>query len=135
MEKVVLTGYLGNNAEVVRINNEERFISASVAPIRIKDRDSDSKYLRWYQLNCALGLKALLPSLVKGTLVAVTGELRIGAYEKEGKAFPTATVYVNTIEILSKKGEDGGSSGGTQEPSGVATVAPMGSVSDDELPF
>lgn len=136
MEKIMLVGYLGADAKVVTINGEEKFIQASVAPVKSK-KQQDTKSLRWYQLNFNLGLKKLFPYLKKGTLVAAVGALKITAYaDKEGVAMPAAVVYVDSIELLG--GKDSASKNTT--PQEGAQEQPQAqhqgqSQGDEDLPF
>lgn len=129
MERITLVGYLGQNASIVTINGEEKFIETSLAPANNR-KGEGTKSLLWYRLNFPLGLKKMMPHLTKGRLLAVTGNISITAYsDKNGNPIPSCVVYVSHFDLLGKRDD----SGSTVEE-GTGTLTYSSSVKE-ELPY
>ena len=93
----------------------------------------ENKKTNW--LNCViLGKRAeggLVPYLVKGQKVAISGEFSIDEWEKDGIKRMTPKVFVNTLDLVGEK-----KSKPEQPPQQEMVHAPPADVPlDDDIPF
>jgi len=100
MQKVMITGALGKDAEFKTTKNGDEVLSF---PVGVSQGWGDNKTTNWYR--CSVwGERAqnLHQYLVKGTKVAVEGSLTIGEYE--GKAQFNVAVDPDSLEFFSSQG-------------------------------
>lgn len=64
--------------------------------------------------------------LFKGNQCGVTGRIKTGSYEKDGRKVYTTDIIANRVEFLGTKSENGGSQGDL--PTGFKAV-------DEDIPF
>lgn len=114
MNKVILIGRLGSDAELRNTNGGTSVATFSVATSeKWKDKNGDSQE-RTEWSKCVLWGKAadgLAQYLTKGKQVGLTGKLQTRQWEdKEGTTRYVTEIVVDHVELLGSKGE--GSSGG-----------------------
>jgi len=131
MNVITFTGNLGKDAEVRYAPNGDAIASFSVA---LTHGYGDKKGTAW--LRCSLfGKRAesLAPYLVKGQLVAISGEFAPREYEKDGQTRMSLDVRVNDLTLV------GGKRDGQQEvrPAQQAQPSVGGGLGDfqDDIPF
>ena len=69
----------------------------------------------------------------KGRLIAVTGRIQIGSYEKEGKKIYTTDIIANAVEFLSANPAPKQAEPETAEPK--QPDAELTTLTSDETPF
>ena len=100
MQKIVVTGGLGRDAELKQTKSGEDVLTF---PIGASQGYGDSKTTNWYR--CSIwGKRAqtLAPYIMKGTRVFICGELSIGEYEGKQQL----NVRVNDIEFFNDRSEE-----------------------------
>lgn len=122
------TGNLGKQAEVKYLPNNDAICTFSVA---VTSGYGDKKKTTW--ANCSLfGKQASgnLPQyLTQGTTVAISGEVTLDEWEKDGVKNKSLKVKVINVELI-------GSSPHRQEPAQNNQPKPMDSFGDlDSIPF
>jgi single-strand DNA-binding protein len=153
VNKVILIGRLGRDAEMAYTASQVAIVKFSVATSRRwkdqatgdwKEETNWSNIVFWRGENVA-------PYLLKGTQIYVEGRLNTRSYDdKDGKKVWTTEVVADEVILLGGKGDSAPSGGGdeySQEPmkSGprsrapqapMAQAAPMsGGVDEDDVPF
>ena len=78
--------------------------------------------------------------LGKGRLVGITGRIKTGSYEKDGKKIYTTDVQADRVEFLDKAPEGGQNAQGAAAPASQGAPAdniPEGftQLTDDDIPF
>ena len=112
LNKVILIGTLGRDAEVKQTSGGSQVANFSVATERSwKDKATDEwkKETNW--TNCILWNKpSVTERLRKGSKVGVEGRLSTRSYEdKDGKKVYVTEVICDDVILLDKKGESGNS--------------------------
>lgn len=141
VNKVILVGRLGADAELKHVNNGAN----TVASFRIattddyKPKDGGEAHVEWSQ--CSLwGKRAegLSQFLTKGSKVYVEGKLRTRSYEKDGQKRYVTEINVDDVKLLgSKPTGDGGErsappkQGGRNAETDYAAPAPP----SDDIPW
>lgn len=131
MNMVILTGRLTADPELKHTQSGKAYAKFSLAVTRRYNRDETDfvNIVAWEK-------RAELASqyLQKGSLVGVTGSLRIRSYEDENGAKRKATeVIVDNIEFLDKRNDSLNESSNRVE--NQKEEKSMNSVQDDEFPF
>jgi single-strand DNA-binding protein len=126
MNILIATGNIGGNAKQRVTTSGHSVVSFSIP---VKSGFGKNQIITW--VKCDMFGKhgeAVLPYLLKGQLVAISGEFSISGWEdKQGKAISTPRVDVKTLDLLGKVGKYQVSS----EPDGG-----QGNISDeDDIPF
>ena len=127
MNLFVFTGNLGNDAEVGQAG------STTVAnfSVAVSSGYGDKKTTNW--VRCALfGKRAeggLMPYLVKGQQVAISGELSLREYDKDGVTKSSLEVNVGELDLIGKAGESKGQPSQNDAPSSGDDFL------DDDIPF
>lgn len=105
MNLLIITGNLGRDAEQRHTAKGDSVVSFSVA---VKSGYGDNAKTTW--VKCTMWGKrgeSVLPYLVKGQQVGVSGEFSMNEFEnKEGQNVFTPEVRVNEIDLLGKKSSD-----------------------------
>lgn len=135
MQKIVLIGNIGRDAEVKQSANNQ-FVTFTVAvTTKRKNGDNTHEITNWF--DCAYDNVKLAEYLKKGTKVYIEGGFKLDTYfsETTQKWIPKINVFVNTIELLSKKQEENGQvqAPSTQQSPVQAFEAAAGD--KDDLPF
>jgi single-strand DNA-binding protein len=155
VNKVILIGRLGRDAEMAYTASQVAIVKFSVATSRRwkdqatgdwKEETNWSNIVFWRGENVA-------PYLLKGTQIYVEGRLNTRSYDdKDGKKVWTTEVVADEVILLGGKGDSAPSGGGGDEysqqepmksaprsrqaPAAPAHAAPMsGGVDEDDVPF
>lgn len=104
MNKLILTGNIGNDAEVRQMDSGDSVINFSVATTK-KDKDNNN-VTTW--INCTKWVKKdasikIADYLRKGQTVLVEGEASTRSWIKDNKAYSSLECRVINIELLGKK--------------------------------
>lgn len=124
MQKLIIAGNIGRDAELRTTQNGDQVAGFSVAVSNGKDENGNWRDSTWF--DCSLWGKratALAPFLTKGTRVVVEG--RPSARAHDGKVYLQCRVYELTLL-------GGGDQAGSQQQAQQA--APSRDL-DDEIPF
>lgn len=111
MQNLVIVGNVGNDADVRKLDSGDRVISFSVATNKsYVDKDGVlNEVTTWF--NCSKWAKngesvELAKYLLKGTTVAIKGEISAHAYQgNDGKPKASLDVRVGELELVSSKKE------------------------------
>jgi single-strand DNA-binding protein len=137
VNKVILVGNLGKDPEV-------RYLEQGVAVARITVATTESyknkegkkvETTEWHNVVLWRGLAEITEKyLKKGSLVYIEGKLKTKSWEdKEGVKRYSTDVVADTMTMLGKKSEDGGS---FEKPASVEAPLPTAADSpEDNLPF
>ena len=138
VNKVILVGNVGKDAEVRVTPGGQSVASFSIATTETWTKDGEKKEkTEWHRI-VLWGRQAetLQPYLTKGKQIYVEGRLETRQWEKDGQKHYTTEVKADKIVLLGGGGrggdrqQDRGDSGGYQDP--MASAAP---VTDDDIPF
>lgn len=124
MNKVSLVGRLTRQVEL-RYSKEGKAIARYTLAINRSHKRDEADFISCLSFGKTAEVVAQYTD--KGSLIGVSGEIRTGSYEKDGKRIYTFEVMGNEIELLdSKKSEN------NQVPfKGEKTIE----LDDDSLPF
>jgi single-strand DNA-binding protein len=148
VNKVILIGHLGRDAETAYTQSQTSVTKFSVATNRRwkdqqtgewKEETDWSRVVLWRGENVA-------PYLTKGKQVYVEGRLQTRSYDdKDGKKVWTTEVVADDVILLGGRGEGGGPDEFSQEPRSAPRSrpaaapspmsAPVEGISDDDVPF
>jgi single-strand DNA-binding protein len=150
VNKVILIGHLGRDAETAYTANQTSVTKFSVATNRRwKDQQSGEwkEETNWTNVVLWRG-ENVAPYLTKGKQVYVEGRIQTRSYDdKDGKKVWTTEVVAEDVILLGGRGEGGGppqDEGYSQEPmrsaprarpAAAPSAPPSGGVSDDDVPF
>jgi single-strand DNA-binding protein len=126
MIKAMLTGKLGKNAEVKKLEGGRSVINFSVAT---DQGYGDKKTTLWVECAYFTEKTGVAPYLIKGASVAVFGEPSLRTWESNGKHGASFTMNVAQIDLTGGSKSEGGATA-TQTPE----LAPRYETQDD-LPF
>ena len=108
MNKVVLVGNLGADAELKVVGNGSAVLSFRLATSeRWTTKDGEKKERTdWHRVSL-WGPRAekLAPHLKKGTSLVVEGSVRYSEYEKDGEKRYATDIVANNVEFVGKKQE------------------------------
>jgi single-strand DNA-binding protein len=102
-----ITGRLTANAEVKKTKNGKELVAFTVVVNDYyKPKDGEAQEFEEYY-NCSYWLSTkIADSLLKGSIVTVTGRLYLNEYDgKDGKHYAQLAVHTNAIKILAKGGK------------------------------
>ena len=113
MQKVILIGNLGKDPEVKAFDNGGKVANFTVGVtergFKTKDGKEIPDHTEWF--NCVVkqnGLAGVVEQYVKkGNKVFVEGKMRTREYEKEGQKKYLTELVVDSLELLTPKGEGG----------------------------
>ncbi len=124
-----ITGRLTADAEVKTTKNQKQVVAFTVVVNDyFKPKDGEAKEFDEY-FNCSYWLSTkIADSLLKGTIVTVTGRVWLNQYKgKDGENHAQLAFHVNTIKIIAKGGKKTNS-----QPVAVIAGTPQ---TKDDLPF
>lgn len=129
MQKIIFTGNLGKDPEVKSFDNGGKIANFTVGcterGYKTKDGKEIPDHTEWF--NCVArqnGLVGVIEQyLKKGNKVLVEGKVKTREYEKDGQKKYLTEIVVDSLELLTPKGEGGGQSQPTPAPK------------DDDLPW
>jgi single-strand DNA-binding protein len=139
VNKVILVGNLGRDAEVKVTASGQSVASFSIATTETWTKDGEKKEkTEWHRI-VLWGRQAdtLQPYLTKGKQIYVEGRLETRQWEKDGQKHYTTEVKADRIVLLSGGGR-GGERGDRGDRSDVGYADPMASaapITDDDIPF
>ena len=116
MHKIILIGNLGKDPEVKSFDNGGKVATFNVADTERGYKTKDGKeippHTEWF--NCVVrqtGLVGVVEQyLKKGNKVYVEGKIKTREYEKDGQKREVKEVVVESLELLTPKGEGSGQS-------------------------
>jgi len=114
MNKVILSGYIGQEPELKSFENGGKILTFSVATsFSDKKDDQWEKGTDWHdcQLN-GTRAESLAGFLKTGTHVTIEGMNKTRKYEKDGKTIYFKFVQIQNIEFINKGANDTGQSNG-----------------------
>lgn len=138
MQKVILIGNLGKDPEVKSFDNGGKLANFNVGVTERGYKTKEGKeipdHTEWF--TCSVrqsGLVGVVEQyLKKGNKVFVEGKLRTREYEKDGQKKYLTELMVDSLELLTPKGEGGGQPAPAQpQPSQPTSQQPE----NDGLPF
>lgn len=110
LNRIILVGNLGKDAEVREINSETKVLNMTLAVSeRWRDKDgNDQERTDWFTVDYFTKSDALKDCLKKGTPVLVEGKMISREYEdKDGNKRTAWSVRVERLQLLSGKRENG----------------------------
>jgi single-strand DNA-binding protein len=146
VNKVIIVGNVGRDPEVRYTQSGKAVASFSVATSeRFQDKDGQNQERTEWHRVVAWGRLAEICGeyLRKGKQIYVEGRLQTRDWEdKDGHKRYTTEVIANVMQMLGRRGEDGGGSmsdeGSSRGSSGgdpLSQAPAGGGASDDEIPF
>lgn len=137
MQKVILIGNLGKDPEVKTFENGGKVANFTIGVTERGYKTKDGKeipdHTEWF--NCVVkqsGFAGVVEQYVKkGNKVFVEGKMKTREYEKDGQKRFLTELVVDSMELLTPKGESG------SQPQPQATPAPQNPPQEDkeDLPF
>ena len=136
VNKVILVGNLGRDAEVKVTASGQSVASFSIATTETWTKDGEKKEkTEWHRI-VLWGRQAdtLQPYLTKGKQIYVEGRLETRQWEKDGQKHYTTEVKADRIVLLGGggRGGDRGDRGDVGYADPMASAAP---ITDDDIPF
>lgn len=136
VNKVILVGNLGRDAEVKVTASGQSVASFSIATTETWTKDGEKKEkTEWHRI-VLWGRQAdtLQPYLTKGKQIYVEGRLETRQWEKDGQKHYTTEVKADRIVLLGGggRGADRGDRGDVGYADPMASAAP---ITDDDIPF
>ncbi|HUE90417.1 MAG TPA: single-stranded DNA-binding protein [Vicinamibacterales bacterium] len=138
VNKVILVGNLGRDAEVKVTTSGQSVASFSMATTETWTKDGEKKEkTEWHRI-VLWGRQAdtLQPYLTKGKQIYVEGRLETRNWEKDGQKHYTTEVKADRIVLLGGgRGGDRGDRGDRSEPGYADPLASAAPITDDDIPF
>ena len=140
VNKVLLVGNLGRDAEVKVTASGQSVASFSIATTETWTKDGEKKEkTEWHRI-VLWGRQAdtLQPYLTKGKQIYVEGRLETRNWEKDGQKHYTTEVKADRIVLLGSAGGGRGAGGDRSERSDAGYGEPMRDatpITDDDIPF
>ena len=136
VNKVILVGNLGRDAEVKVTASGQSVASFSIATTETWTKDGEKKEkTEWHRI-VLWGKQAetLQPYLTKGKQIYLEGRLQTRQWEKDGQKHYTTEVKADRIVLLSGggRGADRGDRGDVGYADPLKDPAP---ITDDDIPF
>ena len=103
MQKIIITGNLGKDAEKKELESGRIYVNFSVAVNSYKGKGEERKQqTQWYNVSYFVNSEAIIQYLKKGTKVVVCGSLELDVFksEKTGQMFVNANVLASDVEIV-----------------------------------
>jgi single-strand DNA-binding protein len=138
VNKVILVGNLGRDAEVKVTASGQSVASFSIATTETWTKDGEKKEkTEWHRI-VLWGRQAdtLQPYLTKGKQIYVEGRLETRNWEKDGQKHYTTEVKADRIVLLG--GGRGGERGDRSDRGEASYADPLASaapITDDDIPF
>jgi len=103
MQKITITGNLGKDAEISKLESGRNCIRFNVAVNSVKGKGDERKTeTQWYGVSYFVNSEAILQYLKKGAKVVVCGSLDLDMFksEKTGQMFVNANILATDVEIV-----------------------------------
>lgn len=97
MNKVILIGNVGQDAESRNTTSGKRVTNFSLATNEGKDRTE------WHRIVCFEKTAELCADLVKGAKLAIEGRIQTRSWEKDGQKRFATEIVADRVEFLSPK--------------------------------
>lgn len=123
MNKVILTGRLGADAEIQNFGEHTKTTFTVATSENYKNASGEWEQKTDWHL-CELWRER---NISKGALITVEGQLKTDSWEKDGQKFYKTYVRVQKIEVHQKGHEQEGTLGTPKRAPGF--------INDDEIPF
>ncbi len=133
MQKLIIAGACGKDAELRRTGQGEEVLNWSIAVSNGKDKDGNHRPATWY--DAALWGKraeSLAPHIKKGDKLTLIGRPSVRVHD--GKAYFGITVEDLTFMGASER-SDGGSVSRHSEPNGKREPPSRADLDEDSIPF
>jgi single-strand DNA-binding protein len=137
VNKVILVGNLGRDAEVKVTASGQSVASFSIATTETWTKDGEKKEkTEWHRI-VLWGRQAdtLQPYLTKGKQIYVEGRLETRQWEKDGQKHYTTEIKADRIVLLGGGGGRGGERVERSEGSYSDTMRDPAPITDDDIPF
>lgn len=134
MNLLIATGNIGQDATQKFTQNGDSIVTFSIA---VKSGFGDKAKTAW--VRCSMFGKrgaSVLPYLVKGQLVGVSGEFSMNEWtNKEGQKVSTPEIRVNELDLLGKKSPEGASAPAQErQPKPIPTNG-LEDMDSSDIPF
>jgi len=103
MQKIIITGNLGKDAEKKELESGRIYVNFNVAVNSYKGKGEEKKQsTQWYSVSYFVNSEAIIQYLKKGAKVVVCGSLELDVFksEKTGQMFVNANVLASDVEIV-----------------------------------
>jgi single-strand DNA-binding protein len=110
MQKIIISGNLGKDAEIQKLESGRNCVRFNVAVNSIKGKgDAKHTQTQWYGVSYFINSEAILQYLRKGSKVVVCGNLDLDVFksEKTGQMFVNANILASDVEIVGFVENDG----------------------------
>ena len=132
MNKVVLIGNAGKDAEHMQAGNSEVAKFSIATTERYKDKNGEIvTNTEWHNITCWGGLAKFASQYVqKGVKYAIEGKIKYGSYEKDGITHRTTEIVASSIEFC-----EGKKDGAPSQPASKSVPDRYTQEQNDDLPF
>ncbi len=148
VNKVILVGNLGKDPVIKRFSETNAIAEFSLATSeRYRDKEGNIQTITdWHNIRIPFARQAEIAEkyLKKGSKVYIEGKIRTRDYEKDGQKRYITEVIVESFQMLDKKEDGSGNSGGgSYSPNNTSSSTPSydsasvnsAPVVEDDLPF
>jgi single-strand DNA-binding protein len=139
MNKVILIGRTGKDAEVSEVNGKKKAVFTMATKEFGKNSNGERVELAtWHNIECWDKLAEICGNYVKkGGMVAVEGRIKVDQWEKDGQKHSRTYILAGNIELLTpKKEQDGGqTSGNAGSAQNAQNDGEQYEEGGDDLPF
>lgn len=132
MNSVNIIGRIARDPEIRYSSQQVAFGRLSVAIDRGKDKNGQDRGADFPSVT-VFGKTAEIVEryAFKGQLIAVSGRIQTGKYEKDGRTIYTTDIAADRVQFLEWKDKDKGS----EAPAEAAPVEGFQQLTDDDIPF
>jgi len=103
MQKIIVSGNLGKDAEVKKLESGRSYVYFNVAVNSYKGKGDDRRTVtQWYNVSYFVNSEAIIQYLKKGAKVVVVGNLELDTFrsEQSGKVYVNASILASDVEIV-----------------------------------
>jgi len=103
MQKIIISGNLGKDAEVKKLESGRVYVYTNVAVNSYKGKgDERTQVTQWYSVSYFVNNEAIVQYLKKGAKVVVVGNLELDTFrsEKTGNVHVNANILASDVEIV-----------------------------------
>ena len=133
MNQVQMTGRLTKDPEIKYTPSQTAYANFCIAISRGKDKEGNE--LTDFPNITAFGKTAELVEKYckKGMMVGITGSVRTGSYEKDGKKYYTTNIIADRVEFMESKKQNPEQSVKKETPEDYMPM--FAKLDDDDIPF